>query len=538
MKIQIVCGDRTQTIECTGSGSFPVSAAAGSGTAVMSFAVPIIDMHGFWHPDRRWPSAKLEWTIDFIAAANRFWPVLSFFNLHGENRGTFSVSDLIDDCRINAKMNQTGCCYDVTISVAVPEDRELDFTLWLDFEAGKWQDALRRAIEHSERPPRPDYPAAAWLPVFCTWYAVHACVTQKWVENTAKCAAELGFGNFIVDDGWCFDEMRRSTPDNTFRWYESIGDWEVSTRKFPDFRAHLKRVKAMGLNYILWVTPFLIGIRSRVSAQLGPDGVQPAVQSGCQVFNPDSEAGCEIMKEKLVRLVREYDIAGLKIDFIDKPSPSLEHPCGRKIMNFIRGLTDEMRTVRPDILIEFREAYSQQAMRGCATQFRAADVPLDWMDNFRRLAKMHMELGDGVPIHADPAYWHPDELPENISRHMIAALSGVPMLSMDLGSIGEVPRAIVRHWLVFYRKHLETFRIGHWSSKYYGENLCYASVSGNSERIVTLLDDARLPEVMKPGSVILNLSSAELNIPDSQGFDCMGNPVPGRAPVGGYAVVP
>ena len=58
----------------------------------------------------------------------------------------------------------------------------------------------------------PSYPDDAWMPVYCTWYAVHAAVEKQWLEEHVDTAAAMGFGTFIVDDGWCFDDMKRVTP--------------------------------------------------------------------------------------------------------------------------------------------------------------------------------------------------------------------------------------------------------------------------------------------------------------------------------------
>ena len=59
----------------------------------------------------------------------------------------------------------------------------------------------------------PEFPEGAWEPVFCTWYAVHAAVTQDWVEKNAEVASRLGFRTLIIDDGWCFDVMKRVSPE-------------------------------------------------------------------------------------------------------------------------------------------------------------------------------------------------------------------------------------------------------------------------------------------------------------------------------------
>lgn len=508
------------------------TAHAGSRRAVIQFHLPVIDIHSYWTPACRTPSETLDWKIELVSAGQRYLPIVSFFNRGGLNRLTFGVTDLIDDCRIIAQMNQEFCRYDISMELTVPEDCDIEFELLLDSAPGSWQDALARCFARFGVK-KPDFPDAAWNPVYCTWYAVHAAITEMWTEETAHRAAELGFGTFIVDDGWCFDESRRVTPQTIGTWYEQVGDWRISEKKFPDFDAHLARVKALGLRYLLWVAPFFIGTKSGFYAELGAKEAVSGVRGECGLLNLDCPEGCDRMHKTLIALMERHDLDGLKIDFLDAIPPSVQSPHGRAVVNFVKTLSDGIRAVRPEALIEFREAYATPAMLPYATQFRAGDVPLDWQDNFRRIAEIRLQLGDGVPVHADPAYWHPDELPENISRHMIAALAGVPMLSMDLIGMRDDTKNIVCHWLAFYREHLDTFRSGHWEIFYSGKNLSGAAVSTDKERIVILNDEARAAEFCGPGTVLLNLTSSEIRAPGARVTDCRGLPVSGGIPPGG-----
>ena len=508
----------------------------GRGVLTVKLSLPIVDIHGYWHPDCRWPSAKLNWNIRFLSAFNRFWPIISFFSLNGDNRCTLSITDCIDDCEVKAIMNQSRRCYEISFTVTVPDNQDIEFDLHIDSEGGKWAQAVSRQVARLARlNPAPTIPADAWTPVFCTWYAAHACLTQEWVEKTAKTISELGFGTLILDDGWSYPAARKVTPATSSTWYKDVGDYEICREKFPSFRRHLEQIHAMGLKYMLWIAPFLIGTDSRFATE-HPNGISEQAVSGFRLLdfsNPDTNKD---ILETMLRLLRESDVDGLKIDFIDKPSPSLEQPVGRRIWQFVNEMSLRLREIKPSMLIEFRESYCHRAIASLATQYRAGDVPLDWMDNFRRVAKIHLELGDGFPAHSDPAFWHEDELPENISRHMMAAISGVPMVSVPLERQTPLTLSIIRHWLDFYKKHIELFKHGKWESRYYGENLCHTTILHGNEGIAYLLDDARLPEVAKKARFILNMSPAILHLSNARYFDCTGKEISGGAPPGGYAL--
>ena len=245
--------------------------------------------------------------------------------------------------------------------------------------------------------------------------------------------------------------------------------------------------------------------------------------------------------EKMKHVIRDYGLDGLKVDFLDEIRPDISAPEGREVMNFVRALSKEIREVKQDALIEFRQGYATPGMAAYGTQFRAGDTPFDFIDNFQRLVQIRISMGDRIPVHADPVYWHPQESPVNISRHMIASLGGVPMLSMDLLPLSETERKIIRRWLKFYEEHLETFRAGTWKSGYYQSNATYMSVTGKEESIVILLDPARLKEAlegMSAKTTVLNLSEYELELDGAETSDGEGNPCkPGVIPPGGAGVL-
>ena len=359
---------------------------------------------------------------------------------------------------------------------------------------------------------------------------VHAALTQKWVEDSAKLAAGLGFGTLIIDDGWCFDTMKRVSPETIGSWYEMIGDWEVSTAKFPDFAAHVERVKAMGLKYMVWVAPFLVGNKSRLFSQI-PDALSHEYIEGAHAFDTSFVAEGKILIKKIAGLVAQYKLDGLKIDFLDYARPGLKKPSGQNTSNFIRNLSTAIRQENADALIEFRQSYATPGMMPYATQFRAGDVPFDFMDNFNRLAQIRLSMGDNIPIHADPVFWHPDELPENIARHLIAALVGVPMLSMELSTLSPVEQNIIRHYLNFYQTHLELFSMGAWQVEYNLSNIAWISVENSQKKIIFLNDAARLDQAIAAANsnqeiYLLNLSEAALEIPGVQAWDVEGKKSP------------
>lgn len=527
--------EQYDSLEHSGNyGKLAVKVPGHSGIMQMRFSVPILDMHGYWVPESRTPSTKIVWVIESKSAGQRAFPFIAFFNSRQINRLSAGLTNLTDDARILAKMNQEKCTYDITIEVALGKDSQ-DFELVIDQRPQVWTDSLadwRKALAL----PLPEFPEGAWEPVFCTWYAVHAAVTQDWVEKNAEIASRLGFRTLIIDDGWCFDVMKRVSPETISTWYEMIGDWFLSEKKFPDFENHRKRVQAMGMKYLLWVAPFLIGAKSELYKQLA-DIVKPEYHEGCYTFDSSRKEAAKLLLGKMKHVIQDYGLDGLKVDFLDYIFPNMEEPRGEDTTHFIQELARTIRKVKKDALIEFRQAYATPGMLAYGTQFRAGDVPFDFIDNFHRLAQIRISVGDGVPVHADPAYWHPQESPENISRHMIASLAGVPMLSMDLLAISETEQKIIRHWLGFYQAHRETFNYGKWDVTYHQSGTAYAMVSNERESIIILHDSARIGEALAKAAkhvFVLNLSPDELPLAGAKTADYEGKAsADGIIPLGG-----
>ncbi len=527
--------EQYDSLEHSGNyGKLAVKVPGHSGIMQMRFSVPILDMHGYWVPESRTPSTKIVWVIESKSAGQRAFPFIAFFNSRQINRLSAGLTNLTDDARILAKMNQEKCTYDITIEVALGKDSQ-DFELVIDQRPQVWTDSLadwRKALAL----PLPEFPEGAWEPVFCTWYAVHAAVTQDWVEKNAEVASRLGFRTLIIDDGWCFDVMKRVSPETISTWYEMIGDWFLSEKKFPDFENHRKRVQAMGMKYLLWVAPFLIGAKSELYKQLA-DIVKPEYHEGCYTFDSSRKEAAKLLLGKMKHVIQDYGLDGLKVDFLDYIFPNMEEPRGEDTTHFIQELARTIREVKKDALIEFRQAYATPGMLAYGTQFRAGDVPFDFIDNFHRLAQIRISVGDGVPVHADPAYWHPQESPVNISRHMIASLAGVPMLSMDLLAISETEQKIIRHWLGFYQAHRETFNYGKWDVTYHQSGTAYAMVSNERESIIILHDSARIGEALAKAAkhvFVLNLSPDELPLAGAKTADYEGKAsADGIIPLGG-----
>jgi alpha-galactosidase len=289
----------------------------------------------------------------------------------------------------------------------------------------------------------------------------------------------------------------------------------------------------MGLKYMLWIAPPIIGEKSSMNEVLLPSDLDKERIDGSHRLLPYRKEALELMANKFSYLIKEYDIDGLKIDYLDFFRPDTKEPKGRLMRAFAKLISEKIRNVKEDALIEYRQFYTVPGMLNYATQYRAGDVPYDWMDNFNRLAQMRITLGDNLPLHADPAFWRCDETIENVGRHMIAALAGVPMISIDFNQIPKAHIKVIANYLNLYREFLTVFQKGHWQVNYYLSNTSSLTVEYNNVKIAFINDSCRVP---KNATVYFNLCNETLFLDGVDSFDQLGNRV-ACIPVGGYGKV-
>ena len=461
------------------------SISAGADGTLIKMSLPMVDIHGAWHCNMSQFQLQLPWKLQFSCAINSGMPYLAFFNREHKLRCAVATDDLVDDTDFTAALNQQQCAYDITIRVSGRQD----FTLTVDRREETGFQASLADWRRSVMPEKPVFPAGAWEPVFCSWYAVHGEVTGAWIESQAKKVRALGFSTFIVDDGWCYDEFKRVTPETLVNWYNTIGDWEVSKVKFPDFKEHVKRMQKLGFKYLLWVAPHFLGVDSELYRQ-HQEWAHEKVHEGCSHLKTADREAVDAIAGKLLKLAGENGLDGLKIDFLDIVLPSAAAPVGRNTAYLIEKMCSALRR-DPEHLIEFRQGYATVGMLPYGTQFRAGDVPFDWALNFRRMADIRLSVGDGVPVHADPAYWSEDEYPVNVARHMMVMLMGVPMLSMDVNTMPPEHLTIVKQFLDLYHAEKELLNHGRWQIIFSPGDVGAATVENDSE-MLAIVNDSNL----------------------------------------------
>ena len=333
-------------------------------------------------------------------------------------------------------------------------------------------------------------PEAAFDPLYSTWYAFLQDVHADELETEAKLAAEIGMKTMILDDGWQKVESKG--------FYTATGDWMPVKSRFPDMKAHVAKVHAAGLKYMLWLSVPFMGCEAknypRFKKMLLRDG-----DTG--TLDPRFPEVREYLISTYERAVGEWGFDGLKLDFIDSFGLPAEDPAlkddfaGRDFRSVPEALNRLMKDVRarlmkinPDVLLEFRQHYCGPAILQYGNMIRAADCPADPTANRRRVCDLRL-TSDTIAVHSDMLVWSGNETPEGAALPILNVLFSTIQYSMVLAKVSPEHRRVIASWLRFSQEHRAALLKG--AFRPHHPELGYTWIEGESadERVIAVYAD-------------------------------------------------
>ncbi len=394
-------------------------------------------------------------------------PVVSLVGADSGSRMTAAVSESILPVVFHTGISEYS--FEAECGITFPAvSRPWRFQIRIDLRRMPFSDALRDVAAWWETFPscRPmPVPETALEPLYSTWYSYHHSVSAEAVEREAELGREYGIGTVIVDDGW--QEIRGGGS------YASAGEW-IASGRFPDLKEHVRRIHAMGMRYLLWVALPFLGGDSALFPSMKGKVLYFSKGLGTWVLDPRFPEVRAQLTERCLGLVREFGLDGLKLDFLDRfplpadsPDPALgDGFAGRDCRDvneavalLLEELCGALQSVRPDLLIEFRQDYNSPAMRRFANLFRASDCPGDRIANRRRILNLRLLCGS-TAVHSDMLGWNVLESAESAARQLWNVVFSVPQISVRLAELPEEHRRMLRAWFAFWRRHRTLFLFG------------------------------------------------------------------------------
>jgi len=320
----------------------------------------------------------------------------------------------------------------------------------LDRSGGELFDAMAALRRQVEAPTAQPVAAAAAEPVYSTWYSFHDALDHDALLDEARLARDLGFGALFLDYGW------QRFGDS--RYFDGCGDWLPDEAKFPDLRRTVQEIRDLGLAVVLWVAPLLVGARSAVYPGLAAGATVEPPSLRARVLDPRRPEVHDHIVATCLRLVEDYGVDGLKIDFIDAASGYARD--GDVIAHAELGaaLVAALGDVRAgldeaghrDVLIEYREPYVGLGLAASGDVIRAEDCPGDFLANRRATLDLRV-LATGQLVHSDMMMWDPLLPGPAVAASLWNAAFSVPQISMRLAGMTEEARAELGAWIAAWR---------------------------------------------------------------------------------------
>ena len=346
-----------------------------------------------------------------------------------------------------------------------------------------------------------EVPESAYEPLYSTWYAYLQDVSAAKLEDEARRAAALGMKTMILDDGW---HKVKSTS-----FFSATGDWMPVPSRFPDMKAHVAAVHRAGLKYMLWLSVPYVGDESKAWARfkdklLYVHGAKSPGRVG--ILDPRFPDVRDYLIGTYERVVGEWDFDGAKLDFIDQFKLTGEDPAlkdgysGRDyrsvpdaVNRLMKDVLAHLKRIKPDVLVEFRQAYMGPAILQYGNMMRAADCPADPCANRKRICDLRLTSGR-TAVHSDMLVWSRDETPEGAALPILNALFSTIQYSMVLATLPSAHAEVIRHWIEFSREHRDALLKGEFRPHHPENGYTWIEGESAAERVTAVYS----PEVCVP----------------------------------------
>jgi alpha-galactosidase len=461
----------------------------------LEWAIPSRDVAGHWMSGRNldkyvkpdWSGTRLQPTM-FARNA----PVSTLFGSANDNVLTFAVSDALDTILSGSGVREEdGTIRNAVVFFSEKHERLTEYRAKVRVDRRKvpYYTALAEVSDWWAK--QPDYapasvPAAARLPMYSTWYNYHQAIDAKVLLQEVAAAKRMGFEAIIVDDGW-------QTMD-TARGYAFTGDWRPD--RIPDMKGFVDGCHKLGVKVLLWYAVPFIGKNAQVTARLKDKTLRFEERLGAYVLDPRFPDVRAYLIDVYRRAIRDWGIDGFKLDFIERLAADektvLEARGGRDRASVNeatdRLLTDvlaELRKVKPDVMIEFRQPYIGPLIRKYGNMFRASDCPNSYLLN--RVRTMDLRLLSGnTAVHADMIMWHPSEPVEEAAFQLNNILFSVPQVSVRLGEIPKDHFEMIKFYLAYWSANRGVLLDGKLTPLYPAANYPIVAASDGRKQIVGL----------------------------------------------------
>jgi Alpha-galactosidase len=415
------------------------------------------------------------------STTSKDFPYVMYGSRSGENRFAVGLLNQIIETKILRSGKGGYMYYDANVirftrpvnGVTLNKSRITDAVFiskakksWFDVTKDYWNfiDARRNYVPNFT-------PESAYGPVWCSWLYLTEIDEEK-IWATALKAKELGVKTLIIDAGWFCPDVDIPFPDSaltsdTF----GFGRVDADKSKFPDMRALVDRIHALGLFVWAWATPRWVFravedgegavdkrlLDTRIVTESG-DTV-PLLCTRC----PDTWRHAA---EFTSYLLKKYDFDGLKFDCWELDDGmsvcTANHAhatdtMGEGTLEWARHVYEAMVAVKPDAVVWFNNTTCKQYSNYSVSP---NEIYCNPDENWRQSVVLK-SFTNGIFSQLSEGSFHISEEGENVARQMAIMMSGhTPELQVDLTNLTSEQESIIKAYFAFYQTHRETIHRG------------------------------------------------------------------------------
>lgn len=461
--LRVVRGERGThvSLRSVGEGVAEVLASAADGLPRVVVEVDLADAIGYWSPRQGASALPADWMPPTVTSVVSSAPLGVLYNSAGDVLVGFAASEAVAELSIRAGVSEERKAFVIDIEPSRPLPGEL--VVLVDCsgsEFGATISQLSRWVSGRCEGRVADVPEVARIPVYSTWYTFARDIDEDVVLSEASLAGEIGCGSVFIDDGW---QRLASGRD-----YRGCGDWVPDEAKFSDLTRTVAALRDRDLSVALWVAPLLLGDLSDTYPRLSRFAPHWSSELSCHVMDPRHPEVRAHVTQTCLRLVRDYHVDLLKIDFLDQAmayrdsatagdQADVGQAMNQMLTDLRRGLGEIGRN---EVAFEFRQPYVSPAIARYGQILRANDCPGDAIVNRRSVIDLRL-LAVGQVIHSDPLMWGLRGDQEAVAQQLYAAWFSVPQISMRLESLPRVQFEVLRGLLRLWLDHSEVTQHGH-----------------------------------------------------------------------------
>ncbi|MBE6884079.1 MAG: alpha-galactosidase [Ruminococcaceae bacterium] len=446
----------------------------------------------FWCPTAKRERRIRQWYAPSTCYSNLYYgaPLLAAIEQGDINRQTVALSDAVSPIKMTFSVND------------FEEKENLDFHIHLfeeDLPAGEYTLHIRideRPLLYSDcigevsawwkrfYPTDKKQTETGEYPLYSSWYNYHQHPNEESLLKELRLAAECGFRSLIIDDGWSYDG--NGTGD-----YINCGNWQVAASKFPDFAGFVEQCHQIGIKVALWFPVPFVGFHTEDYEKLSDKLLynSPGFRAG--ILDPRYPETRKYITDAYVKIVSEYNLDGLKLDFIDsfKKRPDFVKVTGQAdgkdcekveegVAKLLRDIREQLTSQKEDFMIEFRQDYVGPAMTKECNMLRVGDCPFESLTN--RIGTIDLRLlNHELAVHADMLVWAQNESAENIAKMLLNIMFGVPQISVLLQESTEKQLTQLKNHIKYWYDNRDVLLHGHF--KACAPECLYALASSESD---------------------------------------------------------